>query len=409
MAIMKSSGCILVTSPVEDCCRPALDTLRHDGVNILVAPSGSEAIRQAARALPDIIILSRVMPDMSGLDACRDLRLDPDLVDLPVIVLSDDVTPERRLEALEAGADYFMASQAEPAEFCERIRNLLRLNRFRKISDLRAQLQRAKVGLRFMQTEPPSASAEGNPASRANHTDPAAAAGRRRQSKASMTARGAQGQFLVAVALTSVIPALSLVFVLFTVRMLPPEHLLSVALWPILVITGLLMALGICIMSKYPRNIVRMRRYLEGLAAGRMPEGIDLATDEDDLRAIELCMQLIIRQTEDRIRMIQQHEEALRIAERQRVMIESLGTACHHLGQPVTVMSVLMHMIEKQDMTRELRALVTQGIDSVTELCDLLKRLQGIAHYRTETYRTVETPTDRVDEFILDLKPNTAS
>ncbi len=147
-----------------------------------------------------------------------------------------------------------------------------------------------------------------------------------------------------------------------------------------------------------------MRRYLEGLAVGRLPDGIELSEDEDDLRAIEFCMHLIIRQTEERIRMIQRHEEALRIAERQRVMIESLGTACRHLGQPVTVMSVLMHLIEKQEMTDELRKMVRQGCRAATELCHLLKRLQSISHYRAETYRAPEgTDRGRVDEFILDV------
>ena len=81
-------------------------------------------------------------------------------------------------------------------------------------------------------------------------------------------------------------------------------------------------------------------------------------------------------------------EEAELTAERQRVMVESLGAACHHLGQPATVLMMsldAMRRIEDKDpcLTREL---VDASLDAAESLRHMLHELNDMTEYRTVPY-----------------------
>ncbi|MCQ3978851.1 MAG: DNA-binding response regulator, partial [Anaerolineae bacterium] len=55
---------------------------------VYVVYSGIEAIKEARRHRPDLIVLDVVMPGMDGLDTCRELRADPALADVPILFLT---------------------------------------------------------------------------------------------------------------------------------------------------------------------------------------------------------------------------------------------------------------------------------------------------------------------------------
>ena len=81
-------------------------------------------------------------------------------------------------------------------------------------------------------------------------------------------------------------------------------------------------------------------------------------------------------------------EEAERTAERQRVMVESLGAACHHLGQPATVLMMsldAMRRIEDKDpnLTREL---IDASLEAAESLRHMLHELNDMTEYRTVPY-----------------------
>lgn len=103
----------------------------------------------------------------------------------------------------------------------------------------------------------------------------------------------------------------------------------------------------------------------------------------------------------DRIRA----EEIAREAERQRIMLESIGSACHHLGQPATVLLTSLGIMQKREskIDEEMRLLLHQGLDSAEKLRSILHRLNRINEYRTIRYLddpTAETPSngDRIIE-----------
>jgi len=97
-------------------------------------------------------------------------------------------------------------------------------------------------------------------------------------------------------------------------------------------------------------------------------------------------------------------EAALRETERQRVMLESLGAACHHLGQPATVLTANLGIIKARLKTSDklVDDLVENSLDAVQRLGEVLHRLNEVNEYRTTRYVGVDID-DRFATMILDI------
>jgi two-component system cell cycle sensor histidine kinase/response regulator CckA len=82
-------------------------------------------------------------------------------------------------------------------------------------------------------------------------------------------------------------------------------------------------------------------------------------------------------------------EEALRQAERQRAMLASVGAACHHLGQPATVIMTNLELIRRmtKDMDRkELQEILDLTNEAADTLAEVLHKLNAVTEYRTVQY-----------------------
>jgi len=89
-------------------------------------------------------------------------------------------------------------------------------------------------------------------------------------------------------------------------------------------------------------------------------------------------------------------------AEKQRVMIQSLGAACHHIAQPATVIAAYLHIMQQKDQTQEMRMMLENCLVAVEQIEGILKRLQAVSTYRTEPYLPAGgNEPSRPDEFIL--------
>ena len=82
------------------------EMLRFAGFRVARANGGTEAIKLARHERPDIILLDVMMPDLDGRDACRLLKMDHDLRDVPVVLFSS--ADERDVHWAGAGADGFL-------------------------------------------------------------------------------------------------------------------------------------------------------------------------------------------------------------------------------------------------------------------------------------------------------------
>src|SRR3712207_1978831 len=62
--------------------------LEREGYNVLTAKNGNEAVEMTRAALPDLVLLDVMMPEMDGMDACRLIKDDEATRDIPIIFLS---------------------------------------------------------------------------------------------------------------------------------------------------------------------------------------------------------------------------------------------------------------------------------------------------------------------------------
>jgi two-component system, OmpR family, KDP operon response regulator KdpE len=100
--------------------------LRAGGHDVLTAANGEQGMSQAAVATPDVIVLDLGLPDIDGLEVCRRIR---QWSDAPVIVLSATDTEDRKVAALDGGADDYMTKPFGMAELEARIRTAIRHRR----------------------------------------------------------------------------------------------------------------------------------------------------------------------------------------------------------------------------------------------------------------------------------------
>jgi signal transduction histidine kinase len=200
----------------------------------------------------------------------------------------------------------------------------------------------------------------------------------------SLISRGPRLQFLLAIMLVSVIPLLAFAYLLMSG--VPEQTVGRGVLWSGGVSVLLLVCLGYVLLAKYPLNVLRLRRYLESLAKNTPLKTIDLVGQEDDLKAIQACIQEIVTQTDVRIRTIEAQTQALVEAERQRVMLESLMAAAHHLGQPASVIIMYLELLGRKETSPETRVMLDEMLKAARSMSDTLGRFQNIAEYRTVPY-----------------------
>ena len=86
-------------------------------------------------------------------------------------------------------------------------------------------------------------------------------------------------------------------------------------------------------------------------------------------------------------------QEAERTIERNRVMMESIGSVCHHLGQPSTVILNSLEMLQRLDESdaEERKELLQMSLDAAEQIGDLLRELNDLRTYRSEAYANTDS------------------
>ncbi|MCC5896946.1 MAG: response regulator [Phormidium sp. BM_Day4_Bin.17] len=101
-------------------------TLEREGYNITLAEDGVQGMDKALAISPALIISDWVMPELDGMELCRQVRSHPDLSGVFVILLSSRETVADRVQGLDAGADEFLSKPIDPNELRARVRAGLR-------------------------------------------------------------------------------------------------------------------------------------------------------------------------------------------------------------------------------------------------------------------------------------------
>jgi DNA-binding NarL/FixJ family response regulator len=113
---------LLVVDDSPDSLGFLTDALEADGRTVLVAPSGTAALRIVERVTPDLILMDAVMPGMDGFEVCRRLKSMRELAHVPVIFMTGLTETEHIVHALNSGGVDYLTKPIDIDELRARIR-----------------------------------------------------------------------------------------------------------------------------------------------------------------------------------------------------------------------------------------------------------------------------------------------
>jgi CheY-like chemotaxis protein len=116
---------ILVAEDEPDIRELVAFTLRFSGHDVITTTNGQDAVNIAGQIRPDLILMDVRMPRMNGYDACRTLKADPTLCDIPVVFLSAKGQDSEIKAGLAAGAEEYLLKPFAPFKLAERVRVIL--------------------------------------------------------------------------------------------------------------------------------------------------------------------------------------------------------------------------------------------------------------------------------------------
>jgi adenylate cyclase len=124
---MTTPAKILVVDDTEKNVKLLADLLTFKGYSVVTASGGREALQKVESERPDLVLLDVMMPDLNGYDVCRQIRQNPVIGLLPVVMVTALDPTQERVKGLEAGADDFLTKPINQAELIARVRSLVRI------------------------------------------------------------------------------------------------------------------------------------------------------------------------------------------------------------------------------------------------------------------------------------------
>ncbi len=114
---------VLVVEDEENLVEALRYNLEHEGYDVLTAPDGGSGLETARAALPDLVILDVMLPNLDGIEVCRILRRE---TDVPILMLTAKGEEIDRVVGLEIGADDYVTKPFSMRELMARVRAMLR-------------------------------------------------------------------------------------------------------------------------------------------------------------------------------------------------------------------------------------------------------------------------------------------
>ncbi len=122
-------GKILVVDDEPEAVELLQFNLAQAGFEVLTATNGAEALKQARSALPSLIVLDLMLPEIDGLEVCKMLRRDSATAAIPIVMLTAKAAEVDRVVGLELGADDYLTKPFSPRELVLRVKNILQRGR----------------------------------------------------------------------------------------------------------------------------------------------------------------------------------------------------------------------------------------------------------------------------------------
>ena len=103
-----TSRTVLIIEDEEDAAELFAEMMRVSGFRVLKTSSSAPALTMMSTDRPDVVILDIMMPEVSGLEILRQMRRDPELASIPVVVVSAKSMPTDIKNGMEAGASTYL-------------------------------------------------------------------------------------------------------------------------------------------------------------------------------------------------------------------------------------------------------------------------------------------------------------
>jgi CheY-like chemotaxis protein len=116
---------ILIAEDERDIRDLVAFTLRFAGHEVFAASNGEEAVEMAPRVNPDLILMDVRMPRMTGYEACKAMKADPGLKDIPVVFLTARGQDAEIQQGLEVGAEEYLLKPFAPDHLTSRVKTIL--------------------------------------------------------------------------------------------------------------------------------------------------------------------------------------------------------------------------------------------------------------------------------------------
>jgi CheY-like chemotaxis protein len=116
---------ILIAEDERDIRDLVAFTLRFAGHEVFTASNGEEAVDMAPKVNPDIILMDVRMPRMTGYEACKVMKQNPELKDIPIVFLSAKGQEAEIQQGLDAGAEEYLLKPFAPDQLTSHVKAIL--------------------------------------------------------------------------------------------------------------------------------------------------------------------------------------------------------------------------------------------------------------------------------------------
>jgi DNA-binding response OmpR family regulator len=116
---------ILIAEDERDIRELVSFSLQFGGFSVVQATNGAEAVEQAQKELPDLILMDVRMPKMTGYEACRQMKTIDTIRDIPVVFLSAKGQESEIQTGLEVGAEEYILKPFAPDELVKQVQAVL--------------------------------------------------------------------------------------------------------------------------------------------------------------------------------------------------------------------------------------------------------------------------------------------
>jgi two-component system cell cycle response regulator DivK len=116
---------ILIVEDNDKNMKLVRDVLQAKGYATLEAGTGEEGVRLAIEGRPDLILMDIQLPGISGIEALRTLRANPETASIPAIAVTASVMQQDRKQITEAGFDGYLGKPLNLKEFLDTVRAAL--------------------------------------------------------------------------------------------------------------------------------------------------------------------------------------------------------------------------------------------------------------------------------------------